>query len=229
MKRNETVCAGDERLVQESHAVMAKNFRMAMLLLGALLLAKAAGMLAGLPWYAWAPEAAGLLSGGITCSIWLTLRGLWGASDERVDAERARCLSASSTVAHCTALLTATALLFLDGERTWLYTLTMLAMTLIQYLTMGRMTRAGLYGGQKASIARRLIPITAAVLIAAPVMMWATGVLRHQTFPAWVYALLEGILLASCLLGGLLVGTMTKRSGENARAQLEQAEGSDEE
>lgn len=229
MKRNETVCAGDERLVQESHAVMAKNFRMAMLLLGALLLAKVVGMLAGLPWYAGAPEAAGLLSGGMTCVIWLTLRGLWGASDERVDAERARCLSASATVAHCAALLTATALLFLDGERAWLYTLTMLAMMLIQYVTMGRMTRAGLYGGQKTSVVKRLIPITAAVLIAAPVMLWAMGTLRHQTFPAWAYVLLEGILLASGLLGGLLAGTMTKRSGENARAQLEQAEGSDEE
>ena len=225
-KQNES----DERLTQESHAVMAKNFRTALLLLAALLVVKAAGTLAGLPWYGLLPEAAGLMCGGMTCVIWLTVRGLWGAADERVAAERVRCLSTSWTVMHCVALLTAAALLFTTRDISWLLVLTMLAMTLLQYLTMGRMTRRGLYGdGRRGGIWPRVLAITAAVLLLAPGMMWLMGTLRGQNFSLWVYAALEVILLGSCLLGGLLAQEMTRRSGRNADAQLQEAEESDEE
>ena len=228
--RNDTRPAADERVMQESHAVMAKNFRTAVLLLAVLLAVKAAGMLAGLPWQGLLPEAAGLLAGGAVCVVWTALRGLWGAADERIAGERARCLSASWTVMHCTALLTATALLFVVRDFSWLFVVTMLAMLLLQYLTMGRMTRRGLYGdGRQGGIWPRVIMITAAVLLLAPGMMWLMGRLRGQTFGAWVYAVLEVILLGACLLGGVLAQEMARRSGRNADRQLQEAEGSDEE
>lgn len=220
----------DERVREESARILAKNFRMAVLLLAALLAVKAAGMLAGLPWYALLPEAAGIICGGMTCVIWLTARSLWGAADERIAGERARCLSASWTVMHCTALLTATALLFVVRDFSWLFVVTMLAMMLLQYLTMGRMTRRGLYGdGRCGGIWPRMLMITAAVLVLAPGMMWLMGRLRGQNFGAWVYAVLEVILLGACLLGGVLAQEMTRRSGRNADAQLQEAEESDEE
>ena len=210
--------------------MMAKNFRMAMLLLAALLAVKAVCLMAGLPWYALLPEAAGLLAGGATCVAWMTLRGLWGAEDERIAGERAHCLSTSWTVTHCVALLTATALLFMTRDISWLLVLTMLAMTLLLYLTMGRMTRRGLYGDSRQGRSwPRVLMLTAAVLLLAPGMMWLMGTLRQQTFSPWVYAVLEVILLGACLLGGVLAQEMTKRSGRHADAQLQEAEGSDEE
>lgn len=221
--------AMDERVEQETHRVMAKSFRNAMLLLTLLLLLKAAGTLAGLPWYGLLPEMAGLLAGGATCVAWMTLRGLWGVADERIAGERAQCLSTSWTAAHCSTLLTATALLLADHSHSMLYVLTMLAMTLIQYLTMGRMTRGGLYGGQRSSVWMRLLPIMAAVMIIAPGMMALLGTLRQRTFSVWVYVALEAILLASCLLGGALAQAMTKRSERSAQERLNQAEESDEE
>lgn len=228
--KNDVRPIADERVTQESTGVMAKNFRAGVLLLAALLAVKAAGVLAGLPWYALLPEAAGLLCGGMTCVIWLTARGLRGATDERIAAERARCLSASWTVLHCVALLTATALLFATRDIAWLLLLTMLAMTLLQYLTMGRMTRRGLYGeGRRGGIWTRVLIITVAVLLLAPGMMWIMGTLRQQTFSPWVYAVLEAILLGACLLGGVLAQEMSRRSGRNADAQLLEAEESDEE
>lgn len=220
----------DERVQQESAAILAKNYLMAMLLLGLLMLAKAAGLLMGLPWYALAPEAAGLLTGGMVCAAWMTARGLWGAVDERVAVERARCLSASWTAAHCAALLTATALLILDHGSAWLYALTMLAMALVQYMTLGRMTRGGLYAGSpRGRVWKRALLLTAAVLLIAPGMMWAMGMLRHQTYPAWAYAALEAILLAACLLGAVLADRMTARSGREAEKALAAAEETDEE
>jgi len=219
----------DERVQQESDGILAKNFRMAMLLLAVLLVVKAACLLAGLPWYALLPEAAGLLTGGVICMAWMSLRGLWGPADERIASERAKCLSTAWTAAHCAALLVSTALLLLDRDRSMLYVLTMLAMTLILYMTIGRMTRSGLYSGQRGSIWMRLMPVMAAVLIIAPVMMALLSRLRQQTYSVWVYVALEGILLASCLLGGVLAQAMTKRSERRAQERLEQAEDMDEE
>lgn len=219
----------DERVQQESDGILAKNFRMAMLLLTALLVVKAACLLAGLPWYVLLPEAAGLLTGGAICVAWMSLCGLWGPADERIASERAKCLSTAWTAAHCVALLASTVLLLLDRDHSMLYVLTMLAMTLIQYLTLGRMTRSGLYSDRRGSVWMRLIPVMAAVLIIAPGLMALLGRLRQQTYTVWVYAALEGILLASCLLGGVLAQEMTKRSERRAQEQLNQAEGSDEE
>lgn len=219
----------DERVRQESSRITAGNFRLAMLLLAVLLIVKTACLISGLPWYTLLPEAAGLLAGGVTCLAWMTVRGLWGVVDERVAGERARCLSTSWTVMHCVALLTATALLLADHSHSMLYVLTMLGMTLLLYLTMGRMTRGGIYGGQRRGVWMRLLPIVAAVLILAPGMMALMGMLRQQTYPVWAYVLLEGILLAACLLGGVLAQTMTKQSGRNAQEQLRKAEESDEE
>lgn len=68
-----------------------------------------------------------------------------------------------------------------------------------------------------------------AVLLLAPGMMWLMGTLRGQTFSLWVYAALEVILLGACLLGGVLAQEMTRRSGRNAAAQLQEAKESDEE
>lgn len=222
--------AADERVVQESHRIGAKNLRMALLLLTALLLAKAAGMLAGLPWHALLPEAAGILCGGATCAVWMTLRGLWGAVDERVEAERAVCLSISWTLVHCAALLTATGLLFVDRENSMLYALTMLAMALVQYVTMGRMTKGGLYAESRPhSVWKRLLPVTAAVLLMGPAMLAVMGLIHQETYPAWVYAAVEGILLMSCLLGGLLAKALMKRSGQHAEEQLSAAERNEDE
>lgn len=221
--------AADERVVQESHRIGAKNLRMA-LLLTALLLAKAAGMLTGLPWHALLPEAAGILCGGLTCMVWMTLRGLWGAVDERVEAERVVCLSISWTLVHCAALMTATGLLFVDRENSMLYALTMLAMALVQYVTMGRMTKGGLYAESRPhSVWKRLLPVTAAVLLMGPAMLAVMGLIHQETYPAWVYAVVEGILLMSCLLGGLLAKVLMKRSGQHAEEQLSAAERNDDE
>lgn len=218
----------DERIQQESDGILAKNFRMAILLLAALLAVKAACLLAGLPWYVLLPEAAGLIISGAICVAWMTLRGLWGAVDERIVGERAKCQSTAWTAAHCVALLASAALLLLDRDHSMPYVLTMLAMTLIQYMTMGRMTRSGLYSGRSGSVWMRLLPVMAAVMIIAPAMMALLGRLRQQTYSVWVYVALEGILLASCLLGGVLSQEMTKRSERRAQEQLKQAEKSNE-
>ena len=228
--KNKTRPVADERVTQESHAVMAKNFHIGMLLLLLLLLVKAVAMLAGSTWHVLLPEAAGLLVGGVVCAAWMTIRRLWGRPDERIAAERAICLSTSWTVMHCVALLTATALLIIDGDSSLLYVLTMLAMTLIQYLTMGRMTRRGLYGSDAPDgVWKRLLPVLLAVLAVAPLMMWGMGLLRRQTYPGWAYAAVELILLGACLLGGLLAKRLTVRSAAQAEAQLRALEESDEE
>ena len=219
----------DERITQESTRIMSENFRFAMLLLAVLLLLKAGCLLAGLPWYLLLPEASGLLTGGMVCIVWMTVRGLWGLADERISGERAQCLSTSWTAAHCAALLTATVLLLADDSHSMLYVLTMLAMTLLQYLTMGRMTRGGLFSRPRSSVWRRLLPIMAAVMILSPGGLALMGKLRAQTYPVWVYVVLEGILLAACLLGGVLAQAMVKQSERNTQEQLRQAEESDEE
>lgn len=209
---------------------MAKNFRIGMLLLLLLLLVKAAAVLAGSSWHVLLPEVCGIICGGMVCMVWLTICRLWGRPDERITGEREICLSTSWTVTHCVALLTATALLILDGDRSLLYVLTMLAMTLIQYLTMGRMTRRGLYGSHAPEgVWKRLLPVMLAVLIIAPLMLWGMGLLRRQTYPGWAYAAVELILLGACLLGGLLAKRLTARSAAQAESQLRALEESDEE
>ena len=224
--KNKTRPVADERVTQESHAVMAKNFRIGMLLLLLLLLVKTVAILAGASWHVLLPEAAGLLVGGLVCVAWMTIRRLWGRPDERIAAERAICLSTSWTATHCAALLTATALLIMDDDRSLLYVLTMLAMTLIQYLTMGQMTRRGLYGGQAPDgVWKRLLPVMLAVRIIAPLMMWGMGLLRRQTYPGWAYAAVELILLGACLLAKRL----TIRSAAQVESQLRALEESDEE
>lgn len=220
----------DERVQQESHRVMAKNFRSAAGLLVLLLVVKAAGMLLGLPWYVLLPEACGLLCGMGVWAVWMSVRGLWGEADERVARERETCMSVSWTVLHCTALLVCTALMFVDQDNNLFYVLTTLAMTLIMYTTMGRMTKGGLYAApQGKKIWPRVLCVTGIALVQAPVMMWLLGVIRQETYPTWMYILVEGIMLVSCLLGGVLASTMVKRSNANAEKQLKAAEGSDEE
>ena len=227
---NKTRAVADERVTQESHAIMAKNFRVGVLLLLLLLLVKAVTILAGSPWHTLLPEAAGLLVGGVVCVAWMTIRRLWGRPDERIAAERAICLSTSWTAMHCVALLTATALLIMDDDRSLLYVLTMLAMMLIQYLTMGRMTRRGLYGSNSPDgVWKRLLPVLMAVLVIAPAMLWGMGLLRRQTYPVWAYVVVELILLGACLLGGLLAKRLTLRSATQAESQLRALEESDEE
>lgn len=227
---NQKKHAPDERVMQESHRIGAKNLRMAMLLLTLLLLGKALGTLAGLPWHVLLPEAAGILGGGATFAVWMTLRGLWGAKDERVEAERAVCMNVSWTIVHCAALLTATALLLADQENSLLYALTMLAMALVQYVTMGRMTKDGLYAENRpGGVWKRLLPVTAAVLLMGPAMIAVMGLIHQETYPAWVYVAVEGILLLSCLLGGLLAKAMIKRSTRNAEEQLHAAERNEDE
>lgn len=220
----------DERLVQESHHVMAKNFRSAVWLLVLLLVIKAMGMLIDLPWYVLLPEAAGLVCGTAVWLVWMCARSLWGAADERISSERERCLSTSWTVMHCTALLASVALMLFDRENSTVHMLTGLAMTLIMYCTMSRMANKGLYAarsGRKTWL--RVLCITAATLLLCPVMLWTMGMIRQQTYPLWMYILLEGIMLAACLLGGVLAQFMAKQSSVNAEKQLAEAEGADEE
>lgn len=220
----------DERVVQESHGVMAKNFRTAMLLLALLLVVKAVGVLIGLPWHALLPEACGLLCGGVVWGIWKSVRGLWGTADERIAAERQVCLSTSWTVTHCVALLVCTVMMFLDRDNSMAYMLTALAMTLIMYCTMGRMTQKGVYGaGNRGSVWQRVALIAGITLVLAPAMLWLMGKMRQQTYEWWMYILVEAIMLGSCVLGGVLAQRMAKRSAANAEEQLKAAEDADEE
>ncbi len=220
----------DERVMQESHRVLAKNFRSAVWMLVLLLVVKAVGVLIDLPWYVLLPEAAGLVCGTAVWLVWMCIRGLWGAADERISSERERCMSTSWTVAHCTALLASAALMLFDRENSTVYMLTALAMTLIMYCTMSRMANKGLYvarSGQKTW--PWVLRITAVTLVLCPVMMGMMGKIRQETYSLWMYILLEGIILAACLLGGVLAQSMMKRSNANAEKQLEEAEESDEE
>ena len=220
----------DERVVQESHGVMAKNFRTAMLLQALLLAVKAVGMLLGLPWYALLPEASGLLCGGLVWGVWMTARGLWGTADERIAGERQVCLSTSWTVTHCVTLLVCTVMMFVDQHNSMAYMLTALAMTLIMYCTMGRMTQKGVYGsGTRGSVWQRVACIAGFTLVMAPVMLWLMGKMRQQTYDMWMYILVEAIMLGSCVLGGVLAKSMAKRSAANAEEQLKAAEVADEE
>ena len=220
----------DERVRQESYGMMAKNFRSAMLLLALLLAVKAVGVLIGLTWYALLPEACGLLCGTAVWCIWMCVRGLWGAADERIAGERQVCLSISWTVTHCVALLVCTVMMFVDRHNSMAYMLTVLAMTLIMYCTMGRMTQKGVLGsGIRGSVWQRVACIAGMTLVLAPVMLWLMSKMRQQTYELWMYILVEAIMLVCCVLGGVLAQTMTKRSAANAEAQLKAAEGSDEE
>ena len=185
-----------------------------------LVLTLAAGMLLGLPWHVLLPEACGLLCGGMVWGIWMSVRGLWGAADERIAGERQVCLSTSWTVMHCAALIVSTVMMLFDRENSTVYVLTGLAMTLIMYCCMGRMTSKGLYSAQKGQKTwQRVLCVTAVTLALCPVMMWTMG----------MYILLEGVMLAACLLGGVLAQFMAKQSSVNAEKQLAEAEGADEE
>lgn len=220
----------DERVKQESHRLLAKNFRGAALLLAILLAVKAVGLLLGLPWYALLPEAAGLFCGAVVWLVWMCARGLWGAADERISRERERCLSISWTVMHCAALVLSTVMMLFDRENSTVYVLTGLAMTLIMYRCMGQMTSEGLYSAQRDQKTwPRVLRVTAVTLMLCPVMMWTMGLIRQRTYPLWMYILLEGIMLAACLLGGVLAQVMAKQSCANAEKQLAEAEGTDEE
>ena len=220
----------DERVQQESHGVMAKNFRITMVLLAVLLAAKAVSLLLGLPWHVLLPEIAGLGCGGVTWLIWMSLRGLWGQADERVTAERAVCLSISWTVTYCVAVLVCAAVMFVDQHNNLAYGLTSLAMTLILYVNMGRMTQKGLYNANvQGSVWQRMACIMGLLLVLSPVLLWLMGQVRNQTYELWVYIAVEVIMVVSCVLGGVLAKSLTRRSSANAEEQLKAAEGSDEE
>lgn len=220
----------DERVKQESHRVMAKNFRVTMMLLALLLLTKTVGVVCGLPWYVLLPEACGLISGVAVWGVWMSVRGLWGQADERIASEKEVCLSTSWTVVHCVALLVCTVLLMLGKGNGTVNSLTALALTVIMFITMGRLTRGGLMGERDGStVWKRVLPVTAGVLALTPALMWLMCTLRQVTCTLWMYVLVEVVMLISCLLGGLLATSMRKQSAANAEKQLEEAEGADEE
>lgn len=220
----------DERVVQGTRSVMAKNFRGTMLMLAGLLGLKTIGLLFGLAWHVLLPEACGIFGGAAVWAVWMSVRGLWGETDERVLSEREACLSSAWTVAHCVALLVCTNLMIMDRANQIFYVLTGLAMTLIMYATMGRMTQRGLYTGKQGRTPwLRLLCVTCIALVTAPVLMWLMGTVRQETYPTWMYILVEAIMLVSCLLGGMLANAMIKKSNANAEKQLAESEDTDEE
>lgn len=227
--KHEARPVADERVTQETNRIGGSMFRWGVYALVAMGFVKGLCIGLGAQWLVILPEAAGLVAGGAALVIGRTAKGLWGPSDERTEAEMSACLSNAWAALFCVSVLTCVPLLFL-AEPQALVLLTLVMMALLNLCGTVRMSGKGLMLPVRGrSVKKRLIWLTLAVLALGLMMSAVVGHVTGISFPLWAYAVVEVMLLFSCLLGGWLAIRLTKRSEEIADEAVKAAEESNEE